>query len=259
MSQKPAYGIAGWTKDDHSVIVYDAYDLWELFPDGAAKPRRLTDGAAKRSATATRALRRSPAGVAAGGAAAAATTRSGSTSTSLCISAWRAAGPSAPAMRGCRTERRNGWCSNKGVRGLEKAKNADTLVYQAGAWNQSPNYFTAGPDLKSPQKASDTNPFAAQYAWGRAELVDYKNSHGDRLQGALYYPANYESGKQYPMIVQIYEIVSTSFITGPRPANAPLTTPRCGPRTVTSCIGPDIIFSPRDAGAFGVGLRDLRR
>src|SRR5258708_35863508 len=44
MSQKPAYGIAGWTKNDRSVIVYDAYDLWELFPDGAGKPRRLTDG-----------------------------------------------------------------------------------------------------------------------------------------------------------------------------------------------------------------------
>ena len=23
VSQKPAYGVAGWTKDDHSVIVYD--------------------------------------------------------------------------------------------------------------------------------------------------------------------------------------------------------------------------------------------
>ena len=32
---------------------------------------------------------------------------------------------------------------------------------------------------------SDTNPFASQYAWGRAELVDFKNSHGDRLQGDL--------------------------------------------------------------------------
>jgi hypothetical protein len=30
VAQKPSYGIAGWTKDDHSVIVYDAYDLWDL-------------------------------------------------------------------------------------------------------------------------------------------------------------------------------------------------------------------------------------
>ena len=46
VSQKPAYGIAGWTKNDRSAIVYDAYDLWELFPDGS-KPRRLTDGSAE--------------------------------------------------------------------------------------------------------------------------------------------------------------------------------------------------------------------
>src|ERR1019366_6841886 len=45
VSQKPAYGVAGWTKDDRSVIVYDAYDLWEIFPDGS-KPTRLTDGSA---------------------------------------------------------------------------------------------------------------------------------------------------------------------------------------------------------------------
>jgi hypothetical protein len=38
--------VAGWTKDDRSVIVYDSYDLWEIFPDGA-KPKRLTDGSAE--------------------------------------------------------------------------------------------------------------------------------------------------------------------------------------------------------------------
>ena len=39
--------------------------------------------------------------------------------------------------------------ADQSVRGLEKAKNADTFLYQAGAWNQSPNFFTAGPDLKN--------------------------------------------------------------------------------------------------------------
>ena len=43
---RPSWGVAGWTKNDASVIVYDEFDLWELFPDGA-KPRRLTDGAAE--------------------------------------------------------------------------------------------------------------------------------------------------------------------------------------------------------------------
>src|SRR5688572_1714845 len=40
----PSYGIAGWTKDDAGVIVYDEFDLWLLAADGSGG-RRLTDGA----------------------------------------------------------------------------------------------------------------------------------------------------------------------------------------------------------------------
>ena len=29
-----AYGTAGWTRDGQSLLVYDRYDLWQLFPDG---------------------------------------------------------------------------------------------------------------------------------------------------------------------------------------------------------------------------------
>ena len=39
---RPPYGVAGWTKNDTSVIVYDECDLWQLFPDGA-KPRPLDE------------------------------------------------------------------------------------------------------------------------------------------------------------------------------------------------------------------------
>ena len=72
----------------------------------------------------------------------------------------------------------------------------------------SPNYFAAGGDLKDAHQVSDTNPFQKDYAWGRSELIDYKNERGERSQAALFYPANYEAGKKYPMIVYIYEIVS---------------------------------------------------
>ena len=42
---RPAWGVAGWTRNDASAIVYDQFDLWELPVDGS-KPRRLTDGSA---------------------------------------------------------------------------------------------------------------------------------------------------------------------------------------------------------------------
>ena len=38
-----SYGSAGWTKDSKSFLVYDHYDVWQLFVDGSA-PRNLTAG-----------------------------------------------------------------------------------------------------------------------------------------------------------------------------------------------------------------------
>ncbi|MEI9972183.1 MAG: hypothetical protein WDO73_09065 [Ignavibacteriota bacterium] len=207
MSQKPAYGVAGWTKGDRSVIVYDTNDLWEIAADGSSKPKRLTDGAAEDIRF--RYVRIS----ATGGGGGRGGRGGGGGNEAIDLDK-----PVYLSIEG-RWTKKSGYAllqngkvdrliyEEKGVRGLEKAKDTDVFTYQAGAWDESPNFF-AGSDLKAAAKISDTNPFASQYAWGKAELIDYKNSHGDRLQGALYYPANYEKGKQYPMIVQIYEIES---------------------------------------------------
>jgi dipeptidyl aminopeptidase/acylaminoacyl peptidase len=39
-------------------------------------------------------------------------------------------------------------------------------------------------------------------------LLDYTSAKGDKLQGALFLPANYEKGKRYPTIVYYYEKMS---------------------------------------------------
>src|SRR5665213_3288169 len=44
----PPYGIAGWTPDDRSVLVYDRYDVWSVAPDGGT-PLALTGGAGRRT------------------------------------------------------------------------------------------------------------------------------------------------------------------------------------------------------------------
>ena len=56
-----------------------------------------------------------------------------------------------------------------------------------------------------------SNAFLSKYAWTRAELVDYVVTRGKQkipLQGILHYPANYEAGKKYPMVVYLYEKLS---------------------------------------------------
>lgn len=250
VEQKPSYGVAGWTKDDHSVIVYDAYDLWELFPDGQTKPRRLTDGGAEEVRHRYVRLEPRPAGARGGRGG-----RGGGEDPE-----WIDVGKPVYLSLEGRWTKRTGYARlengkadrlvwlDKGVRGLEKAKNADVLVYQAGAWDDSPNFFASGMDLKNPRRVSDTNPFASQYAWGRAELIDFKNSKGDRLQGALYYPANYERGNQYPMIVQIYEIESNQLHNWTAPSERTTYNPAVWTQKGYFVYRPDIVFRPREPG-----------
>ena len=252
VAQKPSYGVAGWTKDDRSVIVYDSWDLWELFPDGSARPRRLTDGSAEKIRH--RYVRLSPAvaGAAAGG-------RGGRGSRGGDNEWIDLDKPVYLSLEG-RWTKRTGYArlengkeerlmlADKSIRGLQKAKDADVYVYESGAWDDSPNFFAAAGDLKAAKRVSDTNPFASQYAWGPAQLIDYQNSHGDRLQGALYYPANYQKGKQYPMIVQIYEIESNQLHNWMAPSERGTYNPAVWAQHGYFVLRPDIVFKPRDPG-----------
>jgi dipeptidyl aminopeptidase/acylaminoacyl peptidase len=98
------------------------------------------------------------------------------------------------------------------------------------------------------KQVTNTNPFQSDYAWGHEELVEYKNSHGERLQGALYYPAGYEPGKKYPMIVYMYEKLSD----GLHHYSAPSERNYYSVGSFTShgyfLLEPDIVFQPRDPG-----------
>ena len=46
------------------------------------------------------------------------------------------------------------------------------------------------------------------YHWGKSEMIHYTDSRGTPLKGILYYPANYDASKKYPMVVFIYETFS---------------------------------------------------
>jgi len=245
---KPPYGVAGWTKDDASVIVYDETDLWQLFPDGA-KPQRLTDGAADQLRHRYVDVRDSAGGGFGGGPR-----FGGGREEAIDLSKpvylslygiWNKQSGYARLMNG-KVER--SVLLDKSVGRLMKAKSGDTYVYTSEAFDDSPDIFVAAADLKNAKQISETNPFAAQYAWGRSTLVDYKSPRGERLQGALIYPANYEAGKQYPMIVHIYERESQLLHRYTVPSErSPYNAAAWSARGYFVFM-PDIVFRPREPG-----------
>lgn len=242
---RPPYGVAGWTKGDASVIVYDECDLWQLFPDGAA-PRRLTSGAAEqvRHRYVDPEAPPRPRAGGNGPREAEPIDLSKPVYVSL-LGMWDKRAGFARIVEG--KVDRAVWV-DRAAGALTKAKKADVYAYTMEDFDVSPNYFAAGPDLKGARQVTETNPSASQYAWGHSELVEYKSPKGERLQGVLLYPANYEKGKQYPMIVQIYERLSNSLHRyQPVSERAPYS------GAVWTASGyfvlmPDIVFRPRDPG-----------
>ncbi len=88
----------------------------------------------------------------------------------------------------------------------QKAKDADVFVYTRQTAIDFPNYYVTDASFKPGQQITDANPQQKDFAWtSGVKLISYTTAKGDKLQGALYLPANYEPGKKYPLLVTIYE------------------------------------------------------
>ena len=153
--------------------------------------------------------------------------------------ALRAPGGAAP--------RRLTWL-DKSVGRLAKAKDADVYQYVVQSFEDSPDVFIAGAELANARQITATNPFQSKYAWGRAELVEFKSEKGQRLQGVLRYPANYERGKKYPMVVYVYEKVSDGLHTYVAPSERDYYNDSAFTSAGYFEFEPDIVFRPREPG-----------
>jgi dipeptidyl aminopeptidase/acylaminoacyl peptidase len=93
--------------------------------------------------------------------------------------------------------------------GVQKAKNADVIIYTRETHKDYPDYHVTDLSFQNGKKLTNGQPRQDQFLWSSgARLIDYTSAKGDKLQGALFLPANYEKGKSYPTIVYIYEKLS---------------------------------------------------
>jgi len=94
---------------------------------------------------------------------------------------------------------------------LIKARKADMFAYSRQTHKDSPDFYLADATLKEGKKFTTTNPQQSNYLWSSgARLVDYVGLNGQKLQAALFLPAEYQPGKRYPTVVYIYEKLSDS-------------------------------------------------
>jgi len=196
VEQKPPFRYAGWAEDDEAILIYDEFDIWAVAPDGSGA-ERLTFGAEDMIRHRYYRLDREQDFIALDEPMY--MTLEGEWSKKYGYAVRDRRGRVTPLV-----------FADESIAGLTRAEETDVYAYTRQDFDDSPDLFVGGPDLTDARQITNTNPFQADYAWGYSELVDFENSEGRPLQGALFYPADYEPGRQYPMIVYIYEITSNT-------------------------------------------------
>jgi dipeptidyl aminopeptidase/acylaminoacyl peptidase len=89
--------------------------------------------------------------------------------------------------------------------GFRLAHNGATFVFSSADGNRPADIYTADAEFKSIRRLTDVNPLLKEKRLSKTELVSYLDVDGNRSYGVLYYPVDYEVGKKYPTVFNIYE------------------------------------------------------
>ena len=198
----PPYGHPGWTEGDSSLVIYDAYNIWEVSPDGR-KQKRLTDGGPKGNQY--RIYEKNLINT---------QFRNNDRFEGLEINL------NNPILLSSFNYKNKGSGFYNLLKGqlpkpigeaerhmdlLMKARDKDIYVYREQSFGLPPRLVYKNVKTGEIKTIKQSNKQLHKYYWGKSELIDYNNSVGDKLQGILIYPSDYNKEKKYPMIVKIYE------------------------------------------------------
>ena len=199
---KPPINAVGWASDNKNVLLSDAWDVWKVSIDGAPAVNLTVNGKKDSIRYQQRFAIEPP------------EDREHGIDLSKAqyfraYGEWTKKAGIARVEPGSPGARIIGW-GDVSYPSLMKAKKADVFVYARGT-SLEPNdfYLSTDPMLADPVRLTDQRPQVAQFTWSPGvQLVNYVSDKGDKLQAALFLPANYEKGRSYPTIVNFYERLS---------------------------------------------------
>jgi dipeptidyl aminopeptidase/acylaminoacyl peptidase len=87
------------------------------------------------------------------------------------------------------------------------ARDGKTLVYESSGATRPVQWFRAtldGNTLTGRVQITDLNPKFQKKVAARAEVVRWKGALDEEVEGILFYPQDYEAGKEYPLVVMIH-------------------------------------------------------
>lgn len=190
--QPGSYGLAGWTKDDSSILIYDRYDIWEVNPK-TGEQSNLTNGRDNKITYRYVKLDNEKTFLEHKDMWLLTTFNNESkhsgyleynhkkkTKKQLVIGPYSYSTPI-------------------------KANLDDQVIYTRSSFEEFPNIRTSDLKFSKEEVLSNANPQQKDYNWGTIELVKWTSLDGDELEGMLVKPENFDPSKKYPMIVNFYE------------------------------------------------------
>ena len=87
---------------------------------------------------------------------------------------------------------------------LKVVANDTQIVYKAQDATHPEEIWMLDADAGKRQQVTDLNPHLNNLQFGEVRLIESETEKGERLRGVLMLPANYEAGKQYPLVTWVY-------------------------------------------------------
>jgi len=238
---KPPAPFMGWSKDGKFVLLSDNWDIWQV-PVGGGAPTNLTMNGRTEQIRYRRPQILDP------------DARGFDLSKPLYLdvySEWTKKDGIGVIEPGKPGVKRLMW-DQAVYGGVIKAKKAEVYLYTRQTYKDPPDYYVSDATLTNGTRLTNLGAGQEKFLWSSGTiLVDYVSAKGDKLQGALHLPANYEKGKSYPALVYFYEKMSQTAYQYARP-----TANGFNPSVYTSngyaVFNPDITYKLNDPGMSAV-------
>ncbi|RFC55700.1 alpha/beta hydrolase family protein [Brumimicrobium aurantiacum] len=94
------------------------------------------------------------------------------------------------------------------ITSIIKAEESDVLTFRQMSTIDYPEIYLTNTKFENPLKISETNPQQSEYNWATVEQVEWESYNGEKLDGLLYKPEDFDSTKSYPLLVYFYEMYS---------------------------------------------------
>jgi len=95
----------------------------------------------------------------------------------------------------------------RNISDLEAGRDGKTLIYHTSTASRPGQWYyarLAGATLAAPVQLTELNSGFAKKVGAKSEVVRWKGSLDEEVEGILYYPLDYQAGRKYPLVLMIH-------------------------------------------------------